>query len=145
MDVNERGHDHHFGIGAEHDAAREPVGLEAVTNDHEAHAPPVDQHVGDVHGMIERFAADSAHLNDALSHLPGPDHVAGAEHLSGGLDHDFGTHHDAADGFHGLHESIHDAVSHVSFDEHHGLGDALHDTHHDDPTHHHIDHFGLGH
>jgi len=141
MDVKDSGHDHHFGAGADHDVAgQELVGLEAATGGTE-HAATTD-----VHGAIAHFGADVAKFSEALSHLPPPDHVAAAEHFAGGLDHDFGTHHDLADGLHGLHDSIHDAASHLGFDEHHahGLADAVHDVHHDDPTHHH-DHFGLGH
>jgi hypothetical protein len=45
------------------------------------------------------------------------------------LDDDFGTHHDGADGLHGLHDSIHHETVHLAFsgEEHHGLAEHADD------------------
>ena len=137
MEVNDRGHDHLFGTGAHPDPhTAETLGLEQLADDSQHHA------VSEVHGLIEHAGVDISHFADNLSHLPELEHHDGIA----GIEHDFGTHHDAGDGFHGLHDSIHQEATHLGFDEHHGLADLAHDTHHDDPLdHHHHDGFGLGH
>ncbi|HEY2813607.1 MAG TPA: hypothetical protein VGJ03_09105 [Acidimicrobiales bacterium] len=137
MEVNDRGHghDHLFGTGVQHETpGAEHAGIEAVADDSTHHAAT------EAHGFIDHVGLDLGQLAENLSHLP-PDHVAGTEH---GLEHDFGTHHDAGDGLHGLHDSIHSADTHLGFDEHHGLADVAHDPHHDDlADHHHNDGFGI--
>ena len=132
MDVDgghEQGHDHRFGTGAH---GEPPAGDEAHHG------------AGDVHGLIEHIGVDISHLTTNLEHLPLGEPSVGLEHA---LDHDFGTHHDGADGLHGLHDSIHHESVHLAFsgEEHHGLADLAHDPAHDDPSdHHHHDTFGLG-
>jgi hypothetical protein len=132
-------HDHRFGTGAHPDPHPDkPVGLGSL-GDESHHAAE------QAHGLIENLGDNVTHLAENLSHLPPGDHPVD---LHAAPEHDFGTHHDGADGLHGLHDSIHHETSHLSFsgEEHHGLGDVAHDPAHDDPQdhHHHPDTFGLG-
>jgi hypothetical protein len=130
MDIDDKGHDHHFGEGA-HPQSAEALGASVAGIEHvtptEAHvSPEAHTAAAEVHGLVAASSVDVNHLTTNLEHL-GPEHALTP-------DHDFGTHQDT-----NLHDSIHHIGSLLGFEgeTHHGLGEIADDHHHDPGADHH--------
>ena len=133
-------HDHHFGVGAAHEAGQQ---ADLVAPDHSS---------GGLHeGLSEHIGVGEAHAGAVLPGHVGPDpahdHPVVDDHshigAEGGGHFGLGIEHDHADGLSGLHDSIHENGLGFHGDEHHGLADGLHVADHHDVQDHHHDSGGI--